>query len=537
MLANIVEKWCLRGWYKNQKIPDLCGGAEQLRSCNTADQPDIGSFLTRHVKVPSPFDQNETRHGSGAKPGGLSVSHNKNPTIQSATDYSRDRGNAQEVTQPRILTRAKDLVPEESGQLLPFKYKDLVIKKLKNVKKSIGEGGFGRVFMATIFPKKDWVNDQGRKKLSRVYAVKINKWITSFKIKEAKCLRAAGEFGFTPWYKKNCVVMHDKGASLDKLLPSGNDSDAYGLGSKIIPANQRHSISKQAMQCLQKIHSKGILHSDIKPGNIAINSRGEVSLIDFGLAIQSKGQVNSKTEFKTLSLTPRYCSPEAFGKKTATQKLDIWAMGMVMLEMETGHSPVMCKASKLSEVPIMHRYLCMLKPECKLTLFAKFDEEAYRRTINYIEHNPRISQECKEVLLACFELDPDKRPTAEELLNYPYFREKELHEMSSMELNVAHGNAFKALVEAEKAIEAADQSTSGGEHRLQENLERCQSRVKEIQNRIKALDERAEELKAIRVRREEELNALRSEIEQELNINDQDQRPGSKLFKRVGGRS
>ncbi|USE39219.1 hypothetical protein [Endozoicomonas sp. SCSIO W0465] len=30
MLANIVEKWCLRGWYKNQKIPDLCGGAEQL---------------------------------------------------------------------------------------------------------------------------------------------------------------------------------------------------------------------------------------------------------------------------------------------------------------------------------------------------------------------------------------------------------------------------------------------------------------------------------------------------------------------------
>ncbi|WP_256492197.1 hypothetical protein [Endozoicomonas sp. SCSIO W0465] len=32
MLANIVEKWCLRGWYKNQKIPDLCGGAEQLRN-------------------------------------------------------------------------------------------------------------------------------------------------------------------------------------------------------------------------------------------------------------------------------------------------------------------------------------------------------------------------------------------------------------------------------------------------------------------------------------------------------------------------
>ncbi|USE34488.1 hypothetical protein [Endozoicomonas sp. SCSIO W0465] len=36
MLANIVEKWCLRGWYKNQKIPDLCGGAEQLRNNRTS---------------------------------------------------------------------------------------------------------------------------------------------------------------------------------------------------------------------------------------------------------------------------------------------------------------------------------------------------------------------------------------------------------------------------------------------------------------------------------------------------------------------
>ncbi|USE35682.1 hypothetical protein [Endozoicomonas sp. SCSIO W0465] len=44
MLANIVEKWCLRGWYKNQKIPDLCGGAEQL----------LVLTHTFHVVMPSP---------------------------------------------------------------------------------------------------------------------------------------------------------------------------------------------------------------------------------------------------------------------------------------------------------------------------------------------------------------------------------------------------------------------------------------------------------------------------------------------------
>ncbi|USE37439.1 hypothetical protein [Endozoicomonas sp. SCSIO W0465] len=43
MLANIVEKWCLRGWYKNQKIPDLCGGAEQL--------PFINGFLIQQANT------------------------------------------------------------------------------------------------------------------------------------------------------------------------------------------------------------------------------------------------------------------------------------------------------------------------------------------------------------------------------------------------------------------------------------------------------------------------------------------------------
>ncbi|USE37973.1 hypothetical protein [Endozoicomonas sp. SCSIO W0465] len=44
MLANIVEKWCLRGWYKNQKIPDLCGGAEQLHG-------KYRCLLEKHLRI------------------------------------------------------------------------------------------------------------------------------------------------------------------------------------------------------------------------------------------------------------------------------------------------------------------------------------------------------------------------------------------------------------------------------------------------------------------------------------------------------
>ncbi|USE38832.1 hypothetical protein [Endozoicomonas sp. SCSIO W0465] len=57
MLANIVEKWCLRGWYKNQKIPDLCGGAEQLQYLLSWSLNDCrsGSPCTDRTEYPSTF--------------------------------------------------------------------------------------------------------------------------------------------------------------------------------------------------------------------------------------------------------------------------------------------------------------------------------------------------------------------------------------------------------------------------------------------------------------------------------------------------
>ncbi|USE35633.1 hypothetical protein [Endozoicomonas sp. SCSIO W0465] len=54
MLANIVEKWCLRGWYKNQKIPDLCGGAEQLPP-NLHGVPENPTRQRLFIMLPDPY--------------------------------------------------------------------------------------------------------------------------------------------------------------------------------------------------------------------------------------------------------------------------------------------------------------------------------------------------------------------------------------------------------------------------------------------------------------------------------------------------
>ena len=387
---------------------------------------------------------------------------------------------------PSILLahRARDIIPDETGRLVSFKFKNLVIKKVNNVKCMVGEGGFGRVFMAVMSAKKALADDHGRKKVSRIYAVKKGGWGTWFN-NESKSLKAAGNFGYTPWYKRSCVVMHDKGISLDKLLSPGDENMATAaLPSELIPSKHRQNICKQAFKCLKEIHAKGILHSDIKPGNIAVNSRGEVSLIDFGAAVKAKGEVHGETQFKLVITTPEYSSPEACGKEVATQKLDVWAMGIVMFEMEMGYNPVSLEARDLSELPLKDRFFCMLNSKRRFSQYPKLNEASYRKMIEDIKKQESISQECKDVLLACLAYSPADRPTAEELFKFPYFRDKELHEMSSMELGVAHSDAFKALVEAERAME---ESTSAEDCMPEDNLSRCQLRVKEIQERMEAL--------------------------------------------------
>lgn len=455
---------------------------EKFRSC---------FFSSRSVTAQPSSDQNKIPQTPIAVPDSLPAGGDEGAINRVPSEYPEIQ-----VDNPPpipILKRAKDIIPEESGQLVPFAFKDLVIKKINNVKCMLGEGGFGRVFMAVMSPRKGWVDDQGRKKLSRIHVVKqggLATWLNN----EAKCLKAAGEFGYSPWYKKNWVVMHDKGVSLTKLMHSRDGGTKDMTSRWILPSKLRQNIGKQAVQFLKRVHDQGILHADIKPDNIAINSRGEVSLIDFGTAVEAKREVNGEKQFDLSTGTPSHISPEALGKKTATQKMDIWAMGLVMLQMELGYTPALIEASELREVPLKARGLCQLRPEYRLRLFPKMSRQSYDKMIKTINDNQSTSQECKDVLLACLAYNPDDRPTAEQLLKYAYFRDKELHEMYLTELVVAHGVAFKALVEAEKAIE---ESTSAENGMLKDNLDRCQLRVKEIQERI-------DYLKDNRVRKEHE---------------------------------
>jgi len=87
---------------------------------------------------------------------------------------------------------------------------------------------------------------------------------------------------------------------------------------------------------LAYLHAYGISHRDIKSGNVLLKETGEVKLADFGV---SHKLANERDKMKTLAGSPYWCAPELITADSYDNKVDIWACGIVALEMAEGRPP------------------------------------------------------------------------------------------------------------------------------------------------------------------------------------------------------
>lgn len=135
----------------------------------------------------------------------------------------------------------------------------------------------------------------------------------------------------------NVVAVYSAGHARNQFyiameLINGRDLETYVQESGPLSAAQAVDYTIQAVKGLQAAHQAGVLHRDMKPGNIIITDEGKAKVLDFGLAL---GKAEEDTE-EIIWATPYYVPPETLERRDEDARTDMYALGMTLRYLLTG---------------------------------------------------------------------------------------------------------------------------------------------------------------------------------------------------------
>src|SRR2546428_1558362 len=260
--------------------------------------------------------------------------------------------------------------PTIAGMLKEFGDYELV--------EEIGRGGQGVVYRAR------------QKSLNRIVALKViglAHWATEAHVKrfrmEAEAAAHLDNPRIVPIYE---IGERDGACYFSMKLIEGGQLDKI-IGSELMPGRKAAELMATLAQPLHHAHQNGVLHRDVKPGNILLDTKGEPHLTDFGLARLVETESTITRTLEVLG-TPSYMAPEqAAGNNTQlTSATDVYGLGAVFYQLLTGQPPF---AGGTTYETI------------KLLL----DTEPRQPRLL----NPKIDRDLSTICLKCLQKDPKRR--------------------------------------------------------------------------------------------------------------------------------
>ncbi|KAI9475843.1 MAG: kinase-like domain-containing protein [Benjaminiella poitrasii] len=190
------------------------------------------------------------------------------------------------------------------------------------------------------------------------------------------------------------------------------------------PAHAK-SLVKQMLEGLAHLHHMGILHRDIKGSNLLINNKGELKIADFGLArIFEKNRAH---DYTNRVITLWYRPPELLLGATAYgPAVDIWSVGCIMLEFFTGKA-VFNGTDEVTQLDSIYKIMGTPSVETWPAVKDLPWFELVRPSENYVSKfresfESLLSPGALELSEALLSMDPLKRPTASQALEFDYFK-------------------------------------------------------------------------------------------------------------------
>lgn len=193
----------------------------------------------------------------------------------------------------------------------------------------------------------------------------------------------------------------------------------------------------QVLRGLKYIHSTNVIHRDLKPRNLLVNSNCDLKICDFGLARFDDPSVDERCVMSSYIATRWYRAPEVIiGRRRYTKAVDMWSVGCILAEL-IGRKPIFPGRDSFHQITLITSIIGTPSPEelsvhsTSLLFRPGFDTSVSdfvaalprKSKIPFQQIYPKANPLACDLLdkLLCF--DPDKRLTVEEALRHPYLEE------------------------------------------------------------------------------------------------------------------